>query len=138
MKKILAVLIAVIFVAGACYAAEKRQEQWMKSVASKLGVASAKDKKATRTSVAGVKGAEEKSDEELYWKKLKVSENEAKAMKNALLLAQDGKNKEAIEALEKFLKDYPKSPLARDAKEGIKALKEDKHEAKPEGKTEGK
>lgn len=111
------------FVAGAAYGEPKDSDRWIKTMVNKLGVASSKDKKDKRSAVAGVKGAEEKSDEGLYWKKEGISEKEAEAFSAALRQAEEGNKDKAVEGLEAFLKEHPASPLANDAKEGIAVLK---------------
>ncbi|MEK7680301.1 MAG: hypothetical protein AAB356_08920 [Deltaproteobacteria bacterium] len=125
MKKHLALLLMFFFIAGIAYGESKDADRWIKTMVNKLGVASssAKEKKDKRSAVAGVKGAEEKTDEGLYWKKEGVSEKEADAFSAALKQAEEGNRDKAVEGLEAFLKEHPASPLANDAKEGIAALK---------------
>lgn len=124
MKKtaITAAIAAFFLISGAAWSAEKNLDQWVKSVSQKIS-GSSKEKKHKETSVAGVKGAEEKSGEDLYWKKGAPPESEADEFAKALSLVQEGKNAEALTALENFKKKHPESPLAHEADEGLELLK---------------
>lgn len=126
LKRIAAALVAVAFMSGGALAAEaKGLSYWMKSTGSKIQGMQKKAKKDTAT--AGVKGAAEKANDDLYWKEAgAIREEEVKAMDAAIALINDGKNDEAVAALEKFIADNPKSPLKADAQEGLKLLKAEK------------
>ncbi len=127
LKQIGVALVAIAIMSGGAFAAEaKGLSQWMKSTGSKIqGMQQKKTKKETAT--AGVKGAAEKADDDLYWKEAAaVKEGEINALDAAIALVNDGKNDEAVTALEKFISDYPKSPLKADAQEGLKLLKTEK------------
>lgn len=83
-----------------------------------------------RTSVVGVRGAEEDTaSDELYWKGKKApdvpdcSEEEVSALKAAVLLAEQGENQKALEAFNNFLATYPDSELCNDAVVAIDWLK---------------
>lgn len=121
MKRILAVAAVFFVLAGAGYAAEQSLGQWIKSTANKIDMSS-KDRKHKSSAVAGVKGAEEKLDEGIYWKKDTVSDEELGEFKAAVSLAEAGKNAEAKAAMEAFIKKHPSSRLVKDAEEGIKLL----------------
>ncbi|MBI5887230.1 MAG: hypothetical protein HZB82_00770 [Deltaproteobacteria bacterium] len=127
MKKML-VVIAVFFMLqgveplqGAGQAAGQSLGQWIKTTAGKIDLSS-RARKRKPSAVAGVKGAEEKLDEGLYWKKESVSDEELGELKAAVSLASDGKNAEAKAAMEGFIKKHPASPLVKDAEEGLKLL----------------
>ena len=123
-KKLAIVLIPLLMLAFTtpAVAAEGSLSRWLKSVVHKMGVFKAKKKDRVVSSVAGVKGAEDAGDE-VYWKKWDVSVEETDAFDAAIKYAQEGEVDKAIDKLEAFVKDYPESPLAADAKEGIAALK---------------
>lgn len=121
MKKIFAVIAVFFMLAGGGHAAEQTLGQWVKTTASKIDLSS-KARKRKPSAVAGVKGAEEKLDEGLYWKKESVSDEELGELKAAVSLASEGKNAEAKAAMQGFIKKHPSSPLAKDAEEGLKLL----------------
>ncbi|MFZ3072411.1 MAG: hypothetical protein WA162_04135 [Thermodesulfobacteriota bacterium] len=127
MKKSL-ILPAVFFVfaismQGFAYSADSSINSWLKSMAYRLKVIS-KTEKTQSTAVVGVKGAEQTAKEdELYWKQSPTKDEEIKRFTEAYDAAEKGKKDEAAIKLEGFVKDYPKSPLVKDAKAGIDALK---------------
>ncbi|TAN63135.1 hypothetical protein EPN18_03190 [bacterium] len=134
MKRLIVSAVALVFMlSGMAWCAEKNLDQWLKSVSGKLS-SSSKAKKHKETSVAGVKGAEEKSGEDLYWKKGSVPEAEADEFSKAVTLVEAGKNAEAIVAFENFKKKYPASQLTRDADDGLKFLKGSAEEKTPSAK----
>jgi len=127
MKKILGAA-AVFFVLagvgplqGAGYAAEQTLGQWIKTTANKIDMSS-NDRKHKSSAVAGVKGAEEKLDEGIYWKKESVPDEELGEFKAAVTLASEGKNAQAKSAMEGFIKKHPSSALVKDAEQGIALL----------------
>jgi TolA-binding protein len=76
------------------------------------------------TAVAGIRGAEEKNSDELYWAgKEAVTKEELDLFKSAFDRAEKGEKEQAKSAFEEFLLKYPKSPLAKDAHEMMAALK---------------
>lgn len=105
---------------------EKSLSWWLKSIAYKLKAIS-KESKESVTAVVGVKGAENEDTDDLYWKEVELSESEFKRFKEAEGYAQEGKTDEAIKTLEAFIKDYPTSPLIKDAEEGVEILKAQKN-----------
>ena len=121
MKKMLGAAVIFLALAGCGYAAEQTLGQWIKTTANKIDLSS-KDRKRKPSAVAGVKGAEEKLDEGLYWKKESVSAEELSELKAAVSLASEGKNAQAKAAMEGFIKKHPASPLVKDAEEGLKLL----------------
>jgi hypothetical protein len=134
MKRLIVSAVAMVFMlSGTAWCAEKGVNQWLKSVSGKLS-SSSKTKKHKETSVAGVKGAEEKSGEDLYWKKGSVPEAEADEFSKAVALVEAGKNVEAIAAFENFKKKYPASQFTSDADDGLKLLKGSAEEKTPSAK----
>lgn len=127
MKKSL-VLSAAFFVfavsmQGFVYSSDSPVGSWLKSVAYKVKVIS-KAEKPQSTAVVGVKGAEQTTKEdELYWKESPTKDEEIKRFTEAYEAVEKGSKDEALAKLEAFVKDYPDSPLVKDAKAGIEALK---------------
>ena len=127
MKKSLILSVAffvfAISMQGFAYSADSAISAWLKSTAYKLKAISKAEKPRT-TAVVGVKGAEQTTKEdELYWKESPSKDEEIKRLTEAYDAADKGNKDEALIKLEGFVKDYPKSPLVKDAKAGIEALK---------------
>ena len=126
MKKSLILSVAffvfAISMQGFAYSADSAISAWLKSTAYKLKVISKAEKPRT-TAVVGVKGAEQTKEDELYWKESPSKDEEIKRLTEAYEAADKGNKDEALIKLEAFVKDYPKSPLAKDARAGIEALK---------------
>ncbi|MCK5235627.1 MAG: hypothetical protein KAR06_01470 [Deltaproteobacteria bacterium] len=124
MKKlllILSIMVAVVFSAN--HASAGGLDYWIKSITHKLWSSSSSDKDNKRTAVVGVKGFAQEEDSELYWKDGKLpTEEEVDDFSVAVDLIKEGKFDTAEKKLKAFLKDYPESPLADDAKEGLEAL----------------
>jgi TolA-binding protein len=74
-------------------------------------------------------GGEAVSAEELYWKGVKreasVGEEELEKFKSAVGLALQGKDEEAALAFEVFAREFPESPLRKDARDAMGMLKPD-------------
>ncbi|HZX35859.1 MAG TPA: hypothetical protein VFF54_05150 [Thermodesulfobacteriota bacterium] len=105
------------------YSADSPASSWLKSMAYKIKVIS-KAEKPQATAVVGVKGAEQTTKEdELYWKESATKDEEIKRFTEAYDAAEKGNKDEALAKLEAFVKDYPDSPLVKDARAGIDALK---------------
>lgn len=87
------------------------------------------ESKTRVSAVAAVRGAKQGSDAEaLYWKggvseeaRKKLAE-EKEALTAAVQLVVDGRTAEGRAAIEKFLKDYPESFYASDAREALGKL----------------
>jgi len=142
MKNIIVGLI-LLFSVNAAGAADGKDwkgyyDNLLKGLKSKV---QKKFESKTRVSaVAAVRGAKQGSDAEaVYWKggvsekgRVKLAE-EKKALTDAVQLVVDGKMPEGRAALDKFIKDYPESLYAADAREALANLPVE--EAKPaEGK----
>ncbi len=126
MKKIVVAIMLLCFLVTGAVAGDTRGSLslWLKNMYHKLKMVTTKeDKKEDKRAVAGVKGVEQRTDEELYWKELVVSDEELSLMESALEHIEKGERKKAIEKMEKLLKEYPESPLAEDAKKGLKLLR---------------
>lgn len=128
MKKVLLFLVAFIVFVGyvPLSHAEGDFRSWLKTMVVKFERISEKKKTKTPTqSVAGVKGAAESAEDELYWKgdESKLTNEEIALFNKGLKQLSEGKNKEGKKTLKGFVKKYPESPLADDAKEGLAYIK---------------
>lgn len=120
MKKTIAVFLLLIFPIQAF-----ADESFWSSIRKKVENITPKKKLSSTTAAGGVRGALADSDD-LYWKGEALHEldsEELTAFKNAVALFEASKNSEAKDAFNKFLKDYPASPLASDAQAAIAQLK---------------
>lgn len=132
MKKKL-ILLGAFFVfavsmSGFAYSADSPVGSWLKGMAYKIKVISKAEKTQSSASggaVVGVKGAEQQTakEDELYWKESPRKDEEIKRFTEAYDAAEKGNKDAALAKLEAFVKDYPNSPLVKDAKAGIEALK---------------
>jgi TolA-binding protein len=138
-------MLALCFTTAA--AQEKKESglsSWFKELQKKIDLVSPKKNLPLSTGVAGVRGAKEDSNKsKLYWKGKRgdepVTEEELKAFKEGLTIAEAGKKTEAIQEFEEFLKQHPDSALVPDAKKSLDLLKaEAKAEPVPETKTGSK
>lgn len=85
--------------------------------------------KSKVTTVAGLRGEKQKKEttkSKLYWKGKsgEIPQKELAAFEKATDLALAGKTQEAINAFDSFIKSFPKSPLAPDARETLSLLKQ--------------
>ncbi len=130
MKKktwsVLIVLLAVMFVSSGAPCAEK--DSFWDTLRLKLHkITPAKKADVTTTSVAGVRGAKNDSDSDIYWKgKDKsgaVTEEELKKFNLAVETKGQGNNEQALKQFEEFLNVYPQSPLRVDALKALEKIK---------------
>lgn len=123
MKKVLAVLLVILFGVTVSLAAEK-QDFWGKLKSKVEKITPSKGGQST-TAVGGVRGAKDETGDTLYWKgkEPQVSKDELESFNKALDSATKGQKADAIRKFEAFLKQYPSSALAGDAKESLKKLK---------------
>jgi len=139
MSKIL-IALALLFTVNAAYAADSSWfETMMKGLKTK--VQKKLESKQRVSAVAAVRGARQGEDPKaLYWKggvseaAQKKLDADKEQLTAAVQLALDGKDAEAKEALEKFLKDSPDSFYGPDAKEALEKLQppaEEKAEKAP-------
>jgi len=105
------------------FTASAEKDKWwteLKTKIEKLTLAPAE----LTTVVGGVRGAKQKSDNDLYWKKGNIlPAPELEDFNAALDLAMAGKNPEAIAKFEEFLNKYSSSALASDARKSLMILK---------------
>lgn len=127
MKKILLLLVVLVFAATAAYAedgAEKELSLW-EVIRAKIEKVTPQKKPAVTTAVGGVRGARSEAASDLYWKGEEtgsaVSEQELDKFAAALHEAEGGNLVQARKLFEEFVTEYPESELSGDA---LLALKE--------------
>ena len=127
MKRFAVALLIVLFASGGLYASGGSTTigGWLKSISHKLKLIKPQDgaSKKAKDAVAGIKGAEQPEQDGLYWKEVRLSPEEVRLMESALKDIKSGDNSKAIERLSRLVRQYPDSPLADDARRGIKLLK---------------
>lgn len=127
MKKLIITALTLFLLTPFCYADEKKNESpsFWEQIRTKIEKITPKKKPAATTAVGGVRGAKH-SGEELYWKgeeKISaVDAEELSAFKDALFFIEFDEKQKALELFEEFVKDYPESTLAGDAKNAILEL----------------
>lgn len=125
MKKSALVFVLVIsaLLITSAYSAEK--EDFWSSLKSKVNKLAPAKSGATTTAVGGVRGAKEDGDA-VYWKGKEAEKTVPKAeldsFSSALDAAQKGDKAEAKKRFEAFVKKYPSSALAEDARKSIEML----------------
>lgn len=122
MKKniLLSLLIVIFFNVGQ---AKTQQSHVIERVKEKLKGFKATETIKKSTAVAGVRGAEEREEETLFWfGKDTVTKDELELFKSALDKAEKGDREMARQALQSFLNKYPKSVFSPDAYEILKTL----------------
>lgn len=137
--------IALVMILGLFVAAAAAQEQsntsrsglstWLKGLSKKIERTITRRAPPAVTAVAGVRGAKQEGKGKLYWKgkagEEAVTEEELAAFKAALELAAQGDQAAAVKELEKFMAQYPDSPLIPDAAKTVSLVKAEGQEAKP-------
>lgn len=122
MKKALMVL-SVALMAVSSFAGEG----WFAEMRSKTEKIVPTKKTTVTTAVGGVRGSQGETQDTLYWKGKEedaaVGEEELEKFNSALDAAINGKTAESLKGFEAFLREYPKSPLAADAKKAIEEIK---------------
>ena len=120
----LIMLLTVVFVCGAQGAEKDTFWDTLKVKLSKITPAKKVD---VTTSVAGVRGAKNSSDSDVYWKgKDKsefVTEEELQKFNLAVDAKVKGNNEQALKQFEEFLNGYPQSPLRLDALQAVEKIK---------------
>lgn len=121
MKKSELLFLSAIFLFFSLNDGFAQQSTVFEKVKERLKSFKTVDKKST--AVAGVRGAEEKEEESLFWfGKDTVTKDELDLFKAALDKAESGDKTTARQNFESFLNKYPKSALAPDAYEILKTL----------------
>lgn len=121
MKKIMALAVISFILSAAQYSGAADAGSWLKSATHRLGKVK-KERPKRPSGLAGVKGDEKGSASAIYWKEDKVSGDEAALFEEAVMLAEDGDLPGAAERLREFVEKYPGSPLAGEAREGLKII----------------
>lgn len=120
----LIMLCAIVLVCGA-QGAEK--DTFWDTLKIKLAKITPAKKVDVTTSVAGVRGAKNSSDSDVYWKgKDKsefVTEEELQKFNLAVDAKVKGSNEQALKQFDEFLKNYPQSPLRLDALQAVEKIK---------------
>lgn len=120
MKRVMAIVLSFLLVAAVSFAVEKGE--WWSNLKGKIDKLSPPKTTTTTTAVGGVRGAKDDS-ETVYWKgKEKIVAKEFQSFVSAMNSAIEGKTEEAITGFKGFLKEYPTSALAEDAKESLRIL----------------
>jgi len=121
---ILVTLFAVVFIGGARAADKDAFWDTLRAKISKITPGKPVD---TTTSVAGVRGAKNSSDSDVYWKgKDKtelIAEEELQKFNLAVETKIQGNNEQALKQFEAFLNNYPQSPLRLDALQAVEKIK---------------
>ncbi|GAB4435622.1 MAG: hypothetical protein OHK0040_06830 [bacterium] len=121
MKKLELLFLSSIFLIFSLNVGYTQQSTVIEKVKERLKSFKTVDKKST--AIAGVRGAEEKEEETLFWfGKDMVTKDELDLFKAALDKAESGDKTTARQNFQSFLNKYPKSALAPDAYEILKTL----------------
>lgn len=125
MKKVLVLLLGLSLFSPSLYAAEKSEPGFWESLRMKIEQLTPQKKLSTTTAVGGVRGAPVENTD-VYWKgetkPVAIDPAELAAFQNALSLADAGKKAEAQAAFTAFTKNYPASPLRKDAEQALTQL----------------
>lgn len=130
MKKTITVVICLLLMGAGMAVAADGTSFWSGLLKKLNTIVAHSPQREARTSVVGVRGAEEDSaPDALYWKGKEApdvpvcSNEEISAFKAAVLLAEQGESQKALEAFSSFLADYPSSKLCNDAVVAIDWIK---------------
>ena len=127
MKKFLITCLAVFMALSVSYAEEKDQDGFWSKIKSKIETITPKKKTTVTTAVGGVRGAQDESTKDLYWKGKEIDEeveaDELDKFKCALEYAINGNTEESLKHFDEFLAQYPKSPLWEDAVKAVEKLR---------------
>ncbi len=133
MRKIMMLLVIVSLSAGGAVYAGDNGGFW-ETLLKKINKLSSRSvSQETPTSVVGVRGAQDKDSDSLYWKgkaekpvkgkEATVSEKEVAEFKKAVQMAAEGQKEAARKAFKEFMVTYPDSRLIEDAEKALKRLK---------------
>lgn len=125
MKKVTILLLLFLLISPALHSAEKSEPGFWESLRMKIEQLTPQKKLGATTAVGGVRGAPVE-DNDVYWKgeakPTAIDPNELASFQNAISLADAGKKAEAQAAFSAFAKNYPASPLRKDAEQAIAQL----------------
>jgi TolA-binding protein len=141
MKKLFSAAMMLTLCCAAAMAQEQARKPgpsisaWLKGLQIKIAHIVPKKSVPLSTGVAGVRGAREDSQAKLYWKGKKdeeaVTDEEMEKFKSALDVAGTSEPAAAVKELEKFMVQFPDSPLIPDAKKTLDMVKAEGQEASP-------
>jgi TolA-binding protein len=121
VKKIFFILTLLLLV-SLVYA---QQQSIIDRAKEKLKGIKTTDSVKISTAIAGVRGAEEKEESNLFWYgKDTVTQDELEMFKSGLDKIERGDTSSAKQTFEIFLNKYPKSVLSPEAYEILKTLKQ--------------
>lgn len=127
MKKIIALLLGLSLSAPSLFAAENSEPGFWESLRIKIEQLTPQKKLGTTTAVGGVRGAPVESND-VYWKgeakPTTIDPKELAAFKAAVSLVDAGKKTEAQSAFSTFTKNFPASPLRKDAEQALAVLQQ--------------
>jgi TolA-binding protein len=128
MKKIIVLFVAAsVFFPATMFAADngKPSPSLWENLRKKIETFTPQKKIGASNAVGGVRGAPGDAND-IYWKseagKESIDEAELLAFKKATDLAAAGEGKQASAAFSEFIKNYPDSPLRKDADQALLAL----------------
>ena len=123
MKRATAFIFTILIAASLSFASEKGD--WWSNLKSKVRQIAPTKTTTTTTAVGGMRGTKEET-ETVYWKgkdlSSSVTTEELESFNSALDYAMKGDNTEAKIRFENFLRAYPSSALAGDARQSLKVL----------------
>ena len=121
MKRAFAVLALLLLASSVAFASEKAD--WWTNLKNKARKITPTKTTTTTTAVGGLRGTKE-GEEALYWKgkEVSVAKEELESFNSALDLAISGEVYAAKEGFEGFLRSYPQSALADDARQSLRML----------------
>lgn len=124
LSGVMAVLL--IFVCVNSYAEDGgKVDKWLRELTTMVEkIVPKKTETHNTTAVSGVRSADQRRDDQVYWrgKKENITEDEISEFKAALESAQQGQKEEAINKFREFIRQHPQSGLSRDAETTIEKL----------------
>jgi TolA-binding protein len=141
MKKLFSIVLMLTLCCTASMAQQQEKKvgpsiaEWLKGLQNKIAQIVPKKSVPLSTGVAGVRGAREGAQAKLYWKGKKgeevVTEEEMAEFKSALDVAGTSEPAAAVKEFEKFMAQFPDSPLIPDAKKTLDLVKAEGQKASP-------
>lgn len=133
MTRHLAAMLVLLLCGSAAWSQEQEKKQgitlWLKGLQQKIAQIKPKREVSLSTGVAGVRGAREDSQANLYWKGKKgdeaVSENELREFQEIVGFLERDEKTEAVRECEEFMKEFPDSALIPDVKKTLDLVKAD-------------
>ena len=133
MKKIMMLFLSLVLVAlYSCdtYADENQARvttDFWETLTEKVEKMPLKKNPASMRAIGGVRAAKNRAVEDLYWKDeaagIAVREDELDKFKSGLRFVKNGRVQKARETFKAFLKEFPDSRLAEDARRAVAQLR---------------